>query len=385
MSFQPGLMRPMSSSLCGLASSAGASSSSLLRTTLAREQARAGSTLAGGAARQLQSSSHRSLSTAARPKLTAPQGLPIAASRGLATSARSAAPRPASNAFNSSKSASSSKGPLSSIWAAASRRFATGGPGAALSASPTSVSQPGGWSKLLINVGIVAGAAFGAQLFLNRPTRENPLSAYAQDYLHSTFKYLAGGLVLTAASAVALHRSGFTFRLMQANPWLVLGAGLLCSIGGMIGAQTLEPGSAGKYLCWGLFNLSQAAVLSPLLFFNPAVLARAGLYTAGVVGSLCYVGATAKDDAFLWMGGPLLAGLVVVALSSLSPMILPARYLRTLAVAESLSMYGGLAVFSGFVLWDTQKVLQRAKMAEAGMIRRDPLRESIGLELDFIK
>jgi hypothetical protein len=39
--------------------------------------------------------------------------------------------------------------------------------------------------------------------------------------------------------------------------------------------------------------MCQAATLSPLFFFNPAVLSRAALYTCGVVGSLSYVGATA--------------------------------------------------------------------------------------------
>ena len=42
------------------------------------------------------------------------------------------------------------------------------------------------------------------------------------------------------------------------------------------------------------FNACQAATLSPLFFLSPAILSRAALYTAGVVGSLAYVGATAK-------------------------------------------------------------------------------------------
>jgi hypothetical protein len=41
------------------------------------------------------------------------------------------------------------------------------------------------------------------------------------------------------------------------------------------------------------FNGCQAATLSPLFFLSPALLARAALYTCGVVGSLAYVGATA--------------------------------------------------------------------------------------------
>ena len=56
------------------------------------------------------------------------------------------------------------------------------------------------------------------------------------------------------------------------------------------------------------FNACQAATLSPLFFFSPAILSRAALYTCGVVGSLSYVGATAANDKYLYMGGPLLAG-----------------------------------------------------------------------------
>lgn len=110
------------------------------------------------------------------------------------------------------------------------------------------------------------------------------MDEFSSHYLNSTFRYLAGGLSLTAAMAIGLHRFGFSQRLMMANPWLVLGGGLITSIGGMIGAQTLEPGSPGKIACWLLFNGAQAAVLSPLLFVNPAILARAGLYTAGIMG-----------------------------------------------------------------------------------------------------
>ncbi len=51
------------------------------------------------------------------------------------------------------------------------------------------------------------------------------------------------------------------------------------------------------------------------------------------------------------MGGPLLCGLTVVAASSLAPMILPLG-LRSLAVTEAISLYGGLGIFSIFVLYE---------------------------------
>jgi hypothetical protein len=101
------------------------------------------------------------------------------------------------------------------------------------------------------------------------------------------------------------------------------------------------------------------------------------------------------------MGGPLLAGITVVALSSLAPMALPLGT-RALAITESISLYGGLAVFGGFVLYEyvisysvagtvdlflirsTQKILHHARLAERGVIPRDPMKEAIGLELDMI-
>ena len=58
-----------------------------------------------------------------------------------------------------------------------------------------------------------------------------------------------------------------------------------------------------KLAFFGLFQVAQAVAIAPLLFLSPAILARAGLYTVGVVGSLAYVGATAKQDKFLYLGG----------------------------------------------------------------------------------
>jgi growth hormone-inducible transmembrane protein len=56
------------------------------------------------------------------------------------------------------------------------------------------------------------------------------------------------------------------------------------------------------------------------------------------------------------MGGPLLAGITVVALTSLAPMALPLGT-RALAITESISLYGGLAVFGGFVLYEYVNLL----------------------------
>ncbi|OBZ68596.1 Growth hormone-inducible transmembrane protein [Grifola frondosa] len=247
----------------------------------------------------------------------------------------------------------------------------------------TRPTQAQAWMRYGITAATVAGTVVAVNVFLNRETRDG-LTAAEQSYLHESFKYTGGGLVLTALAARSMFKSGFAFRVMAANPWLVLGVSLVGSIGTMMGAMYTSPENPIlKHAFWLGFNACQAATLSPLFFFSPAILSRAALYTCGVVGSLSYIGATARNDKYLYMGGPLLAGVTVVALSALAPMALPLG-MRGLAVAEAISLYGGLAVFSGFVLYDTQKILHHARMAEQGALTRDPIRESIGLELDMI-
>ncbi|KAF8226317.1 hypothetical protein L208DRAFT_1302642 [Tricholoma matsutake] len=239
------------------------------------------------------------------------------------------------------------------------------------------------WKRLGMTAAGVAGAVFVVDAIFNRETRD-ALSFAERSYLNSSFQYTGGGLALTALAARSIFKSGYAFRIMAANPWVVLGVSLAGSIGSMMGVFYTPPErTVQKHFFWLAFNACQAATLSPLFFLNPAILSRAALYTCGVVGSISYVGATATTDKYLHLGGPLLAGVTVVALSSLAPMALPLG-LRGLAISEAISLYGGLAVFGGFVLYDTQKILRNARLAEQGSLKADPMKESISLQLDMV-
>lgn len=121
-----------------------------------------------------------------------------------------------------------------------------------------------------------------------------------------------------------------------------------------------------------------------MMFYNPALLARAGIYTVGLMGSLAFVGATAKQDKYLYLGGPLLAGVTLVALSGFAPLVLPATAARTLMWSERIWLYGGLAVFGGYTLYDVQRILHHARLAQHGYIKRDVVNEAVHFELDFI-
>lgn len=240
--------------------------------------------------------------------------------------------------------------------------------------------------RMMYGAAIFGGTMVAINFMFNRETREDGgMPAYERSYLNDTFMHTGLGIGIIGVAARALHTSGWSLRLMSANPWLVLGVGLVGSIGTMIACRATSPDNYMlKYGLWAGFNVTQAALLSPMLFFSPAILARAGLYTVGMMGSIAFVGATAKQEKYLYLGGPLLAGVAIVALSGLAPLVLPVTATRTLMLTEKLWLYGGLAVFGGFTLYDTQKILHHARMAERGMFRRDAVNESIALELDFI-
>lgn len=108
------------------------------------------------------------------------------------------------------------------------------------------------------------------------------------------------------------------------------------------------------------FLYIKGAILAPLSIVGGPILIRAAWYTAGVVGGLSTVAVCAPSDRFLYMGGPLAIGLGFVFASSLASMFLPATTALG-AGLYSISLYGGLLLFGGFLLYDTQRIVQSAE------------------------
>lgn len=96
------------------------------------------------------------------------------------------------------------------------------------------------------------------------------------------------------------------------------------------------------------------------------------------------VAACAPSDKFLYMGGPLAMGLGVVLVSSIGSAFMP----PTTALGAgmySIALYGGLILFGGFLLYDTQKIMHRAEHHPpmmAGVRQYDPINASIGIYMD---
>jgi len=184
--------------------------------------------------------------------------------------------------------------------------------------------------------------------------------------VRDTYMYFGGALGLTAASAAAFFRSPTIMKLLTPKSFghgMALLAGCLAvGIGLLIAIHSTEyrPGFGTKQLAWMAFSGLEGAILAPLMSLGGPLIITAATYTAGIVGGLSAVAMCAPSDQFLYWGGPLGMGLGVVCVACLGSLFLP----PTTALGASLysvSVYGGLVLFGGFVLYDTQKIVKSAE------------------------
>ena len=177
----------------------------------------------------------------------------------------------------------------------ASKRFFTTEP--AIYARP---SKTEAYKKLLYGAGIFGGTLIAINVLFNSEGRVGGIPDFERQFLKETFTYTGLGVGMIGVAAKGLHNMGWSYRIMAANPWMVLGVGLVGSIGTMMGTLYTAPENyVQKHVMWTGFNLTQALLLAPMFFYSPAIIARAGLYTVGIMGSISYVAATAKGTSRL--------------------------------------------------------------------------------------
>ncbi|XP_062859577.1 growth hormone-inducible transmembrane protein [Trichomycterus rosablanca] len=209
---------------------------------------------------------------------------------------------------------------------------------------------------------------------------------YVKDRIHSTYMYFAGSVGLTALSAVAVSRTPALMGLMMRGSWLAIGATFAAMIGAgmLVRSISYENSPIPKHMAWMLHAGVMGAVIAPLTLLGGPLMIRAAWYTAGIVGGLSTVAMCAPSEKFLNMGGPLAVGFGVVFASSLGSMFLPPTSAFG-AGLYSVAVYGGLLLFSMFLLYDTQKVMRRAETHPLyGMQKYDPINACMGIYMDTL-
>ena len=196
------------------------------------------------------------------------------------------------------------------------------------------------------------------QMHLNHPI--------VQERLGKTMAYFTGACGMTGAMTYAMRNSQ---RALMMNPWLLLAL----SIGSLIGTQMIDYNRnfVLKNLMYGAFVGTMSASLLPLIhMYSMPVIYDALIASSAVTGSLGLVAYNSPSQQFLNWGGPLSLGLGGLLGVSLLQILYP--HSRAL---YSISLYGGLGLFSLFMMYHTGKMMDNAKTKGA----YDPINNSLGV------
>lgn len=209
---------------------------------------------------------------------------------------------------------------------------------------------------------------------------------YVRDRIHATYAYFGGSCILTAGSAAAVFQTDALLQLIMRTGWIstMVTMGIVMATGALTQALPYEPGLGTKQLAWALHCAVLGAVIAPMCFLGGPLLLKAFMYTGGIVGGLSVVAACAPSERFLHIGGPLAIGLGLVFAASLASMWLPPTTAIGAGLA-SLSLYGGLILFSAFLLHDTQRVVKAAEhYPEHSHYSFDPISHAMAIYMDAL-
>lgn len=191
-----------------------------------------------------------------------------------------------------------------------------------------------------------------------------------QKRLRHTMGYFTAGILGTGFLMSAMRNSAF---VMNYGLGLTIGSfGLLF---GMMFTNYQSNPSLKAALYAGFVGCTAASLTPMIHAYGTAVLFDAALCTGATMGGLGMVAWNAPSEQFLQMGGALSLGLGCLLGVGLLQMFYPYS-----AALYNINMYGGIALFSMFVLYDTQKIMMKAKQ----QAQFDPVQNALSIYLDAI-
>ena len=191
------------------------------------------------------------------------------------------------------------------------------------------------------------------------------------------YSYVFGGFTLTAVAAAAAHISGLSLAILR-NSYLQIPITL--GVFGSLFATiwTDKDDVKLKHIAWVAFNATMGLMLSPLGFISQKIVDQAAAISLGLGGILTFIAYQAPDRRFLKWEAPLLT-----ALSSISIASAIATFFPKSAFAygvDRVSLYGGLAIFSGLLMSSTQRLVTEAEQQNERTF--DPINSSLNIYLD---
>jgi hypothetical protein len=96
--------------------------------------------------------------------------------------------------------------------------------------------------RMLVGGAIFGGTLVAINMVFNRETREDGgMPVYEREYLNNTFLHTGLGIGIIGLTARQMVNTGFVYRIMVTNPWVVGIGGLALSFGTMIATRSISP------------------------------------------------------------------------------------------------------------------------------------------------
>jgi uncharacterized protein len=209
-----------------------------------------------------------------------------------------------------------------------------------------------------------------------------------RSYMLKVYNYMSGGLVLTAATAVATYMAAvdqtgngltafgaalFTGPMM----WILLIAQLGIVFFLSFRVQSMSVASA-QLAFWAYAALTGVTFASLGMVYAHASIARVFMITAATFGAMSLYGYTTRRDltglgSFLFMG---LIGLIIASVVNI--------FFASTAMTWVLSVIG-VGIFIGLTAYDTQKIKEMYfEGDDVAVMGRKAIMGALSLYLDFI-
>lgn len=202
--------------------------------------------------------------------------------------------------------------------------------------------------------------------------KSNDINSRVQKHLQRVYAALAGGTVVSAGgAALSVYTGGgetvgtigsFVFLL-----WLILSGG----------AGGASPNTIKRALIFAGYCLSQGLGLGgfirSLLELDPSILVSAFVASAIAFTTFSLFSLVSKRRSLLYLGGSLSSLLMILVIGGLANIFLGSSFLL------DVQLYLGLLVFIGYIVFDTQLIVERADQGD-----RDVFRHAVELFIDLV-
>lgn len=240
------------------------------------------------------------------------------------------------------------------------------------------------WSGIILTISVTTLAGLGIYRWSNSGKADN--TAKDADFeqvkarMTRAYAYVFGGLAATAATAALAHATGLSRKILE-NSYFLIPATFVLSIGGLVTTMLTDKENVKtKHIALAVFNIGMGLSLSPLCFLQKSVLAQAALITLGLGSVLTFTAYMAPDKSFLQWEGPLMTALTTLSIASFVALFFP----RTAFAygVDRASLYGGLLIFSGFLMVSTQRLMDEAEKQNDAQF--DAINSSMNIYLDTL-